>query len=125
MAVVPRETNGVFANRLNFRRPRRRLEHGQLPGDGLERIAGLAAILGAFFLAQRARAGITQEREAVTAAMPILPLDVHAGAGGDVDFTRFRNCDWVHDDVGLAACESTHAERSNRLPADLAAPHPR
>jgi hypothetical protein len=39
--------------------------------------------------------------------MPVLPLDVHASAGGDVDFARFRNCDWVHDDVGLAACKST------------------
>src|ERR1035437_6906365 len=114
MAVVPREANGVFANRLNFRRPRRRLEHGQLPGDGLERIAGLAAILGALFLAQRARAGIAQEGKAVNAAMPVLPLDVHAGAGGDVDFNRFRICDWVHDDVWLAVAMplSSIAEKS-------------
>src|SRR5664280_2071891 len=102
MAVVPRETNGVFANRLNLRRPRRRLEHGQRPRDGLKRVAGLAAVLGALFLAQRARAGIAQEGKAVNAPMPVLQLDVHTGAGGDVDFNRFRICDWVHD-VWLAA----------------------
>src|ERR1039458_10116264 len=114
MAVVPRETNGVFANRLNFRRPRRGLEHGQLPGDGLKRVAGLAAVLGALFLAQRTRAGIAQKGKAVNAAMPVLPLDVHTGAGGDVDFNRFRICDWVHDDVLLATARppSSIAEKS-------------
>ena len=83
------------------------LNMGNCPAMGLSGSPGWRPSLLALFVAQRARAGIAQEGKAVDAAMPVLPLDLHAGAGGDVDFTRFRICDWVHDDVWLAACEST------------------
>src|SRR5271170_7880380 len=98
VAVVPREADGILAHRLNFRGPRGSLEHRQRPGDRLQGIARLTAILLALFVAQSAGAGIPQERKAIDAVMAVLPLDVHAGAGSDIDFDGFGICNQDHDD---------------------------
>src|ERR1035438_9816564 len=68
MAVVPGKPDAVLAHRLNFSGARQCLEHGQRARDWFQRIAGLAAVLLAFFLTQRARAGIAQEHKRVRAA---------------------------------------------------------
>jgi hypothetical protein len=38
--------------------------------------------------------------------MAVFPVDLHASAGGDVNLTRFRNWDLVHDDVRPAQREA-------------------
>jgi len=86
VTVVPYEANGVFPDRLNLGRLCQRLEHRQRTNDRLQRIAWLAAILLALLIAQRAGAGITQEYKRIAAAVTVLPLDVHTGTGGLVDF---------------------------------------
>src|SRR5262249_9791289 len=60
--------------------------HRQRSGRSLRRIAGLAAFLLALVVTERARAGVAEENKAVVGFVAVLPLDVHAVAGGKVDF---------------------------------------
>jgi hypothetical protein len=96
VAIVPREADGILADRLNLGGPCRRLEHGQRSRDRLDGIARVTAVLLALFVTQGARAGITQKRKAVNGAMAVLPLDLYARTGGDVNFDGFWIGNWVH-----------------------------
>src|SRR5215471_1262368 len=84
VAVIPLEADGVLAHRFRLNGARRSLEHRQGAGDRLQRITGLAAVLVALLIAHRAWASVAQEGKAVGALMAVLPLDLHACAGGDV-----------------------------------------
>src|SRR5260370_555464 len=89
-AVVPFEFQRGRADRLRRDRFRARLEHGQLAGLGVRRLARLASSLAPLFVAQRARAGIAQERKWVSGEVPVFPLNFHAGPGGQAHFDGFR-----------------------------------
>ena len=100
MAIVPGKADGVFADRLHFGRSRRSLEHGQSSRDRLDRITRLARVTLAFFVAQCAGAGIAKKRKRINAAMTVLPLDLHTGAGGYIHFYGFWIGNQVHKLVG-------------------------
>jgi len=88
VAVVPLKFDCVLADRFRLGRLGGCLEHGQRPGRGFGRLPGLAAGFRAFFVTQSAGAGIAQEGKRVMRAMSVLPLDVHARAGGQAHFNR-------------------------------------
>ena len=86
VAVVPTEADGVVADLGDFGGTELRLEHLQratgVRGGGL---VGTAMLFFAFFVAERAGAGVTQIGEGVGALMAVFPADFHGGAGGFVD----------------------------------------
>ncbi len=96
VAVVPGKADGIPAHWLDLGWARCRLEDRQLAGNRPDWIAGLPAFLLSLLNTQSAGAGIAQEREAVHAAMAVLPLDFHAGAGGEVHFDGFWLCNLGH-----------------------------
>src|SRR5947209_8764515 len=58
VVVVPSKSDRIFSHRLGRQRLCRRLEHWQGPGSQLWRLARLAPSFFAFFVTQRARAGV-------------------------------------------------------------------
>ena len=90
MAVVPVKADGVFADGIGGEWAGGLAEHGQRAGFGDGRLADCASSFGALVVAQGAGTGVAQELKAVVAVVSVLPLDIDAAAGGDVNFHRFR-----------------------------------
>src|SRR5919109_1006207 len=90
--VIPAKFDGIAAHRFDLVRLGRRLKHRQRTGRKLGRVSRLTAGLATFFIAQGARTGISKEGKAVVRNMPVLPLDFHTGAGGNVHLHRLGFC---------------------------------
>ena len=90
MAVVPTELDRIFANAACRDGLRRSLEHRQRAGLRLFGFAGLPVRLYAILVAKRTRTRIPQVSKRIMALVAVLPFDVHALAGGQVDFDGFR-----------------------------------
>jgi len=97
VTIIPDEANAVFAHGLGLGRPGCGFEDRQCSGYWLDGIAGLTAILPAFFIAQSARACVAQKRKAVEAVVSVLPHNIYAGAGADVDLHGFGIGGRFHD----------------------------
>lgn len=89
MAVIPGDIEGVAAYGLYFLRARRLLVHRQKSVGGFGRLAGTAIVIVALFGAGGAGTGVAQPLKAVMRVVAVVPVDVHAGSGGDVDFDGF------------------------------------
>jgi hypothetical protein len=115
VVIVPDEFNGIPAHGFYLVRLGRGLEHGQRPRRQLRRISRLAASFTTFFIAQSAGAGIPQKAETVGGDMPVLPLDFHAGAGGDVHLDRLGFCPRLHVfSIAQADAGRTHSASQRR-----------
>ncbi len=88
MIIVPGEPNGVFADGLRGNGLGRGFKHGQHAGSEFGRLAGLATGFVAFFVAHGTGAGVAEIDEAVVRNVAVLPIDVDAGASGEVHFNR-------------------------------------
>jgi hypothetical protein len=88
MPIIPVKLDGVFAYAFGRQRLHGRLEHGQSLGHSPRRFPSFAACLFPGIIAQGARTSIPQELERVARQMPIFPLDVDAGAGGQIYLDR-------------------------------------
>lgn len=86
MPVIPGDIQRVPAHRLNLFWLGRLLIHGQQAGGLLGGFAGAAMMIVALFRAGGAGAGVAQPLKAKVRAMAVVPLDIHSGTGGDVDF---------------------------------------
>lgn len=86
MAVVPIELHCVLADGLNRTGLGGRFEHWQLTGLRRYRLSGRAASGGAFFVAQCARAGVSQVGKCIGGKVAVFPLDLHSFAGTQVNF---------------------------------------
>ena len=90
MTIIPRDVQSVSTYRLHFLGFGRFLIQGQQAGGlfgGLARIATMGvALLGA----GGAGAGVAQPLETEMSAMAVVPFNVHARTGGDVDFDGLR-----------------------------------
>ena len=64
------------------------LNMGKAPGAAVFGDCPCAALFPAFIVAHSARAGVAQEYEVVVRAVAVVPLDVHARAGGQAHFHR-------------------------------------
>ena len=85
MAVVPVELDRILADGFGGDWPGSGLEHWERAGGEAGRISGMAVSFGALLVTHRAGAGVAQVGEAIAGAVAVLPLDVHAGAGGQID----------------------------------------
>ena len=89
VAVIPGNVQRIFTHRLHFLGPGWLFVHRQQRGRLLGGLAGIAMVRVALFSAGGAGACVTQPLEGEVGAMAVVPLDVHPGAGGDVDFDGF------------------------------------
>src|SRR5581483_10442489 len=89
MAVVPFEADGVFSYAFGAGGLGCGLEHGQRAGSEFGRISRSKPCLAPLFVAKSAGAGIAQVGEGVTAEMPVLPVNLHTRARGQVDLHGF------------------------------------
>src|SRR5512146_72143 len=84
--VVPGEADRVFADRFDFGGSRQRFEERQGTGNRLRRVAWLAAFFRALVVTESAGAGVSQKDKGVAGAVAVFPLELHAVAGGLVNF---------------------------------------
>jgi len=89
VAVIPGNVQRIFTHRLHFLGPGRLLVHWQQAGGLLRGLARIAMVRVALFSAGSAGTGVPQPLEGEVGAMAVVPLNVHSGAGGDVDFDGF------------------------------------
>ncbi len=89
MAVIPGDVQCIFSNRLDLFRACGLFVHGQQSVSWLGWLTRLAIVIIALFGAGSAGAGVAQPLEAIVRAMAVVPLNVHAGAGGDIDLDGF------------------------------------
>jgi len=90
--VVPVELNGVFADGFGGNGLGSGFEHGQRARCGFGRLAGLASGFVALFVAHGARTGVAEVDEGVVGGVAVVPVDVDAGAGGQVDLYGLGVC---------------------------------
>lgn len=89
VAVIPRDIQRIPAHRFNFFGLGRLLIHRQQAGGLFGGLSRIAMVIVALFRAGGAGACVTQPLEGKVRAMAVVPLDVHSGTGGDVDFDGF------------------------------------
>jgi hypothetical protein len=80
VTVVPVELNRIFADALRGLRLYGRLEHRQLAGFWFHRLSSFTPSFAALFIAERARACITQIGERIARKMSVFPFNVHTFA---------------------------------------------
>jgi len=97
MTVIPGDIERIAAHRLHFFGFGWLLVHGQEAGGLFGWLAGIAVMRVALFGAGGAGTGVAQPLEAEVGAMAVVPLDVHARTGGDVNFDGL-GVDYGHRD---------------------------
>ena len=97
MAIIPCDIQSIPAHRLHFFGLGRLLIHRQQSSSLLRGLAWIAMMIVALFRAGGARTGVAQPLKAKVRVMAIVPLNVHASAGGDVHFDRL-GIDYGHID---------------------------
>lgn len=88
VTVIPGDIQSIPAYRLHFFWLGRLFVHGQQAGSLFSGLAGIAVVVVALFRTCSAGAGVAQPLKAKVRMMAVVPLDIHAGTGGDVDFDR-------------------------------------
>lgn len=116
MAVIPDNIQGIATYGFHFLGLGGFLIHGQQAGRLFGRLSGAAVMGVAFFGAGGAGAGVAQPLETKVGAMAVVPLDVHAGTGGDINFDRL-GVDYSHMDKYIRMGLETSGARS---PASMA-----
>ena len=88
VAIIPVKFDGVLAHSLSREGPRCFLKDGQRTRRELRRVTRITAGFAALIITQSTGAGVPQERKWIVRTMTIFPLDVHSGAGGQIDSYR-------------------------------------
>lgn len=96
MSVVPMEAKSILAHGFGFQGAHGRVELSEIIEAHRTRFARQPSLGGAPGRTSRARTDGAQIREAVVAAMSVLPFDIDTGAGGDLHLHRLGLGAWRH-----------------------------